>query len=162
MLYDNIMVPYDGSPSAQAALAEAVRFAKDDPGLTLRIVHIIDTEQLAIDKLEAEGRDEQIVSTSGTLQATFAAVTAEAEERLRRRIDPLLKGLMNKVHVELLQETSPGDQIVTYAVDNGCDLIVMGSRGLGVLRGMLGSVSYGVLRSAEVPVLVAKKDEDEK
>lgn len=162
MLYDNIMVPYDGSPSAQAALAEAVRFAKDDPGLTLRIVHIIDTEQLAIDKLEAEGRDEQIVSTSGTLQATFAAVTAEAEERLRRRIDPLLKGLMNKVHVELLQETSPGDQIVTYAVDNGCDLIVMGSRGLGVLRGMLGSVSYGVLRSSEVPVLVAKKEEDEK
>ena len=160
MLYDNIMVPYDGSPSAQAALAEAVRFAKDDPGLTLRIVHIIDTEQLAIDKLEAEGRDEQIVSTSGTLQATFAAVTAEAEERLRRRIDPVLKGLMNKVHVELLQETSPGDQIVTYAVDNGCDLIVMGSRGLGVLRGMLGSVSYGVLRSAEIPVLVAKKDEE--
>ena len=161
MLYDNIMVPYDGSPSAQAALAEAVRFAKDDPGLTLRIVHIIDTEQLAIDKLEAEGRDEQIVSTSGTLQATFAAVTAEAEERLRRRIDPLLKGLMNKVHVELLQETSPGNQIVTYAVDNGCDLIVMGSRGLGALRGMLGSVSSFVLRNADVPVLIVKEGTNE-
>lgn len=161
MLYDNIMVPYDGSPSAQAALAEAVRFAKDDPGLTLRIVHIIDTEQLAIDKLEAEGRDEQIVSTSGTLQATFAAVTAEAEERLRRRIDPLLKGLMNKVHVELLQETSPGDQIVTYAVDNSCDLIVMGSRGLGALRGMLGSVSSFVLRNADVPVLIVKEGTNE-
>ena len=161
MLYDNIMVPYDGSPSAQAALAEAVRFAKDDPGLTLRIVHIIDTEQLAIDKLEAEGRDEQIVSTSGTLQATFAAVTAEAEERLRRRIDPLLRGLMNKVHVELLQETSPGDQIVTYAVDNGCDLIVMGSRGLGALRGMLGSVSSFVLRNADVPVLIVKEGTNE-
>lgn len=161
MLYDNIMVPYDGSPSAQAALAEAVRFAKDDPGLTLRIVHIIDTEQLAIDKLEAEGRDEQIVSTSGTLQATFAAVTAEAEERLRRRIDPLIKGLMNKVHVELLQETSPGDQIVTYAIDNGCDLIVMGSRGLGALRGMLGSVSSFVLRNADVPVLIVKEGTNE-
>ena len=161
MLYDNIMVPYDGSPSAQAALAEAVRFAKDDPGLTLRIVHIIDTEQLAIDKLEAEGRDEQIVPPSGTLQATFAAVTAEAEERLRRRIDPVLKGLMNKVHVELLQETSPGDQIVTYAVDNGCDLIVMGSRGLGALRGMLGSVSSFVLRNADVPVLIVKEGTNE-
>ena len=55
MLYDNIMIPYDGSASSKAALAEAVRFAKDDPGLTLRIVQIIDTDQLAIDKLEAEG-----------------------------------------------------------------------------------------------------------
>ena len=43
MLYDNIMIPYDGSASSKAALAEAVRFAKDDPGLTLRIVQIIDT-----------------------------------------------------------------------------------------------------------------------
>lgn len=161
MLYDNIMVPYDGSPSAQAALAEAVRFAKDDPGLVLRIVHIIDTEQLAIDKLEAEGRDEQIVSTSGTLQATFATVTAEAEERLRSRIDPLIKGLMNKVHVELLQETSPGDQIVSFAIDNGCDLIIMGSRGLGALRGMLGSVSSFVLRNADVPVLIVKEGTNE-
>ena len=101
------------------------------------------------------------MSTSGTLQATFAAVTAEAEERLRRRIDPLLKGLMNKVHVELLQETSPGDQIVTYAVDNGCDLIVMGSRGLGALRGMLGSVSSFVLRNADVPVLIVKEGTNE-
>ena len=61
MLYDNIMIPYDGSASSKAALAEAVRFAKDDPGLTLRIVQIIDTDQLAIDKLEAEGRSKYTI-----------------------------------------------------------------------------------------------------
>ena len=139
---------------------EAVRFAKDDPGLTLRIVQIIDTDQLAIDKLEAEGRDEQTVASSAMLQKTYEEVTEEASKALHREIDPLLSGLMNKVYIELLQETQPGGQIVTYAIDNLCDLIVMGSRGLGVLRGMLGSVSYGVLRSAEIPVLVAKKDEE--
>ena len=32
----------------------------------------------------------------------------------------------------------------------------MGRRGLGALRGMLGSVSYGVLHSAEMPVLTVK------
>ena len=130
MLYDNIMIPYDGSASSKAALAEAVRFAKDDPGLTLRIVQIIDTDQLAIDKLEAEGRDEQTVASSAMLQKTYEEVTEEASKALHREIDPLLSGLMNKVYIELLQETQPGGQIVTYAIDNLCDLIVMGSRGL--------------------------------
>ena len=51
MLYDNIMVPYDGSESAQAALAEAVRYAREDPGAALHIVQIVDTEQLVIEKL---------------------------------------------------------------------------------------------------------------
>ena len=49
MLYDNIMVPYDGSESAQAALAEAVRYAREDPGAALHIVQIVDTEQLVIE-----------------------------------------------------------------------------------------------------------------
>lgn len=33
---------------------------------------------------------------------------------------------------------------------------IMGRRGLGALRGMLGSVSFGVLRSVDVPVLTVK------
>ena len=161
MLYDNIMIPYDGSASARAALSEAVRFAKDDPGLTLRIVQIIDTDQLAIDKLEAEGRDEQTVASSATLQKTYEEVTEAASKALHREIDPLLTGLMNKVYIELLQETQPGGQIVTYAIDNLCDLIVMGSRGLGALRGILGSVSSYVLRNADVPVLIVKEGTNE-
>ena len=66
------------------------------------IVQIIDTDQLAIDKLEAE-RHEQ------------TALVGDAPENLRgshrgscREIDPLLIGLMNKVYIELLQETQPG------------------------------------------------------
>lgn len=161
MLYDNIMIPYDGSASSKAALAEAMRFAKDDPGLTLRIVQIIDTDQLAIDKLEAEGRDEQTVASSAMLQKTYEEVTEEASKALHREIDPLLSGLMNKVYIELLQETQPGGQIVTYAIDNLCDLIVMGSRGLGALRGILGSVSSYVLRNADVPVLIVKEGTNE-
>ena len=162
MLYDNIMVPYDGSESAQAALAEAVRYAREDPGAALHIVQIVDTEQLVIEKLEKEGRNTPDELSSVLLHAHYDEALAEADAALRRQIGGLLKGLMNEITVDLLDETVPGEQIVAFADEHACDLIVMGSRGLGVLRGMLGSVSYGVLRSSEVPVLVAKKEEDEK
>ena len=156
MLYDNILVPYDGSPSARAALTEAVRFAKDDPGLTLHIVQIADVEQLVIDKLEAEGRDYITVSASDDLRATHNEVKSEADERLERQVDGVTLGLMNKVNTELLEEVNPGPQIVDYAIERDCDLIVMGSRGLGGLRGMIGSVSSHVLRNADIPVLIVK------
>ncbi|MFR3274067.1 MAG: universal stress protein, partial [Slackia sp.] len=35
-------------------------------------------------------------------------------------------------------------------------LIVMGSRGLSAVAGVLGSVSYAVLRNAECPVMVER------
>ena len=46
--------------------------------------------------------------------------------------------------------------IVDYVTSRDIDLVVMGRRGLGALRGMLGSVSFGVLRSVDVPVLTVK------
>ena len=36
------------------------------------------------------------------------------------------------------------------------DCIVMGRRGLGAIRGAIGSVSYSVLRSVDLPVLIVK------
>ena len=51
--------------------------------------------------------------------------------------------------------------IMRVAAEEHSDLIIMGSRGLGALRGMLGSVSSYVLREAQVPVLVVKAPENE-
>lgn len=155
MLYDNVMVPFDGSESAVAALAEAARFAKEDPGLTLRIVQIIDTNKLVINRLEAQNIVDSAVPEG--MRKAFEEVTAEANRRLHRQIDGMLGGLMNKIVIELLEETHPGSQIVSYAEECNCDLIVMGSRGLGAFRGILGSVSSHVLREAPIPVLVVKE-----
>ncbi len=61
--------------------------------------------------------------------------------------------------ITVVNESSVINGINGYARDHGCDLIVIGLRGLGVLRGMLDSVSYDVLRSADIPILVAKNAE---
>ena len=161
MLYDAIVVPFDGSVSARAALNEAVRFAKEDPGLVLHVIQIADLEQAAVGKLEASGVDMSEGAVPLGSRDALEAVTQEAAERLHTQVDGVLRGLMNEKHVRLLPEVHPGDQIVQYAKDNACDLIIMGSRGLGALRGMLGSVSSYVLREAGVPVLVVKAPERE-
>ncbi len=51
----------------------------------------------------------------------------------------------------------PGETIAALAAELGCDLIVMGSRGLGTHTGaLLGSVAAGTLGHAGVPVLVVR------
>lgn len=152
MLYDHILVPYDGSASAKAALAEAVRYAKDDPGAKLSIVQIIDTQLLLAERLQAERRNAADQFTPIVSQTDYNEVITE----LNKNIVGLLPNLMNDIAVEFLEETEPGEQIVAYAEENGCDLIIMGSRGLGAIRGILGSVSSHVLREATMPVLIVK------
>ena len=53
----------------------------------------------------------------------------------------------------------PADEIAGTALGYGADLIVMGSRRLPALTALLrGSVSHGVMRASEIPVLVGAAD----
>ena len=51
---------------------------------------------------------------------------------------------------------APADLLLKCAQDEGCDLIVMGSRGQGGVKGFLGSVSYAVVQGSPIAVLIAK------
>lgn len=51
----------------------------------------------------------------------------------------------------------PGDTILSAAQEIGADLIVMGSRGYGVIKGaLLGSVSRFLTENAKCPVMIVK------
>jgi nucleotide-binding universal stress UspA family protein len=56
----------------------------------------------------------------------------------------------------LIWDGDPVDGIVAAAEAESADLIVVGSRGRGVVGRFFGSVSMGVLMRATVPVLVAR------
>jgi len=61
-----------------------------------------------------------------------------------------------------LVEGAPSHQIMEYAEESDCDLIVMGTHGRGGLdRLLLGSVAERVVRSATVPVLTVRVGEAE-
>ena len=55
------------------------------------------------------------------------------------------------------EEGHPGTEIVRLSEKEGCDLIVMGSRGLSDVRAfLLGSVSEYVVHHAHCPVLIVR------
>ena len=60
-------------------------------------------------------------------------------------------------HEELYEVGSPGPVLLNMAEEQGCDLIVMGSRGLGPLKGIfMGSVSSYMVSRSKCPVLIVK------
>jgi nucleotide-binding universal stress UspA family protein len=85
-------------------------------------------------------------------------VTEEARRARAVIADAKLRAAHYRVDPEYeVAEGDPVDEIVTVGRSSDVDLIVVGSRGLGSVAGlMLGSVSSAVLHEADRPVLVAK------
>ncbi len=160
MRFKNVMVPFDGSDPALNALGIAVDLVRDDPTARLSVVSVVPSasvgapmgpestsafDSMSIEMLDYDGYRSSVEA------ALDRARTAAAEQAA-----PLIEGLGGRAAVEATLGVSAASGITDYAAENGCDLIVMGRRGLGALRSMLGSVSTAVLRSADIPVLTVK------
>jgi len=60
----------------------------------------------------------------------------------------------------VLLEGSPAQSIVSYAAQNGVNLIIIATHGYtGMKQVMLGSVALRVLHDAHVPVLLIRPEE---
>ncbi|XP_060573233.1 uncharacterized protein LOC132731124 [Ruditapes philippinarum] len=80
----------------------------------------------------------------------------EEVQKVLKNIDDTVKQYNVKYSVERLHEPA-GESIVLAAKDHNIDIIVTGSRGMGVVRRtILGSVSDYIVHHSHVPVLVCK------
>ncbi len=159
MGFKHIVVAFDGSASATRALGHAQDMVQGVDDATLRIVSVT-SDPDAVIPMDIDSNDfapnAHLISPETLLKLRERAL-AEATDALRGEVAEKVAGLSGTIIVEAIPETtSIAATIVSYAGRNGCDLIVMGCRGIGALRGVLGSVSYAVLRTAEVPVLTCR------
>ena len=141
-----ILLPIDGSEGA----LEAVHHA-------LRLMHAgLDASFVLANVQEPASFYEVVVAHDAeVLENVSAAAGAHALEPAQ--------ALLRTAGVEFESEIGSGDPghvLVDIAERFGCDMIIMGARGAGALRGaLLGSVSNSVLHAAAVPVMIVRQAE---
>lgn len=138
-----ILVPVDGSESARAAVAfVAGTLAQASPDLEIHLLNV----QPPLPARAATFIDAAVVRDYH--QDEGGKALAPARQLLD---DAGLRYASNTVVGE------PAETIVAYAEQRGCQGIVMGTRGLGRVAGLLlGSVARKVLLLSKVPVTLIK------
>jgi nucleotide-binding universal stress UspA family protein len=140
LTFKKILVPIDDSEHSRHAFRYALGLAQ--------------TQQALLVLLHSYGHIPMLVGGAAREKLLHEHVQ-EAEKLL----SPYAKKL-REIGCEpalIIKEGHPGEVIVNEANEGGYDLIVMGSRGLSDLGGMLmGSTAHKVLAEAKCPVLVTR------
>ena len=135
-----ILIATDGSAGSDTAVEEGVRIAK----LIGADVIFVAVARPPVPVLGDPYYQHAVSGNLGVMRAALAKATLFAEERRVR-------------HETELMEGSPAQITLDLAQSRDVDLIVVGSRGLGAVKGaLLGSVSSAVVHHADRPVLVAR------
>jgi len=143
-MYARILVPIDGSPTAERGLEEAIRLAKR-LGSTLHLINVVDARLLFSEVSAYVPPDNLLKDWRAAGERLVAAAAQSARE--------------GGVAVESAVRCDPGlrvcDMILQEARDAKVELIVMGTHGRrGLRRLALGSDAELVLRESPVPVLL--------
>jgi len=142
MLFSNILVPYDGSSLAEVSLAKAIQFAQLDPSVKITVIHVAQISS-------------KPAHTPTDLYNRYRAAVREEAEQLVEPLKGKLEQIPNSTEL-IIKSGSAAYVILQHARDLGCDLIIMGSRGLSGIKAYLGSVSHTITQQSDIPVLLMK------
>lgn len=143
---NKLLLPTDGSANALRAARYAANLIKNNPDKKVTILYVRPRKSdwanyswIVEDKVDA-GLDE---------------LAREALEKTKKVFEE--EGVPEEALKSEVLTGDPGRVIVRYAKDGEFGQIIMGTRGLGKLKGIiLGSVSHQVLYMSEIPVLLIK------
>ena len=137
-MFKNVLIAVDGSEYSNKALTYAKNMAQIY-NATLWLVHVLAHTS---DLLGYEDYEKLYAKRKHAGQSVLDDALAELGESNL------------EIHQELLEGSEP-DSILSCAKKKQADLIIMGTRGMGALKGLLvGSVSRKVIHLASCPVMV--------
>ncbi|MDQ2052316.1 universal stress protein [Natronolimnohabitans sp. A-GB9] len=145
-MYDDILVPTDGSETIPETLTHGLSIAADNDA-TVHALYVVDSRIIAAATDETGPELERSLEEEG--REAVADVADAASER----------GLETEREI---RTGTPSKTILEYADEEGIDLIVIGTRGKSPREKVasLGSVSERVVDNASVPVFVVRNAGD--
>jgi len=148
-MYKRILVPFDGSPTSNAGLDEAVKLAKLT-GASIRVVHVLDGLPFSAGDAGFTG------DILGILLETGSQILVEGKQRVEA----------SGVPVDTFLSETFGQRVCDVVAEQAkvwnADLIVIGTHGRrGVKRLLIGSDAEQIVRSAPVPVQLVRMGQTE-
>lgn len=145
-MYKRILVPVDGSEKAATAAIHGAELASK-LGSELLLFHVVPSLPPYVDT-----SPDRLSNVQQAIMDEFNRCGREILAKAKDDLEPYGLRITTDIAVG-----HPAEEIVKKAKEMDCDLIVMGSRGLGEIKGyLLGSVSNRVTRHAPCPVLVVR------
>lgn len=139
-MFSTILHPTDGSAHAKKALAIAADLGRRYAAKVI-VLNAFEPMPRDLGSPYAEEFMARATRAADAIVADAAAVLAE-------------QGVEHETDI---LEGPPARAILDVAHTRGVDLIIMGSRGLGLVGAtLLGSVSYRIIQEAPCPVLIAR------
>ena len=144
-----IIVPFDGSGPSQRAVDYALRIAASvgKESVEMHLFNVQEADPAVMDFFARDAAD---------VAARLARLRRDAGAKLLEA--PVAKVQQAGIRTEpavLLGD--PATVIASYVDNQRCDMVVMGTRGLGPVGGlMLGSVASKVIHLVKVPVTLVK------
>ncbi len=149
-MISKILVPTDGSKTAQKAGTYAVGLAKQLHA-SIIVLSVMD-KRLLVSRTVSVGRSQPAVAESidDYLREAAETYTGEIKKLCEK------KGIQSKA---VIKTGHPVEEIVKEAEKSKTDLIIMGSHGQSALvAATLGSVTYGVIhKDTKIPILLVKR-----
>ncbi len=151
MKIERILLAYDGSEASERALDFAIELSTGK-NTDLRILHVQANRGRSSIPVELE-RFEEIEHIYMTEREILRG---DAEQTIETAVNKARKAGLTNVTGEV-REGDATRAILDLAQSLDCDLLVLGSRGLGDLQGLLlGSVSHKVMQAAPCSCVIVR------
>jgi nucleotide-binding universal stress UspA family protein len=146
-MYKHILIPTDGSETAEKAVQAGIEFAREAHAKVTWFTAVpeyqLPSQASIIAHHEVVGPDEHARRSHEQAQAIFASLAERA------------RAAGVEFDTDFAQSDQPGEAIIDAAKRHGCDLIFMASHGRSGLSALVhGSETREVLTHSSIPTLV--------